>query len=572
MRCVFLSLFFIALVSSGINAQSNYWVNLPSESTVTNGATNGMWFTAPSSFIIKAVKVPDDSMNPFDPQSIAVIKFTGTGASSTLSSNYTVLFLVQDTMAADSIPCNIPVQAGDHIGLLGSRWDASSNAGQSSNTSQSSYSTSINGVSVPLYRLQANSPLNNQPPGPVYSASPTANIIRVEMYVEGCQFPAPNSVSVVDVLCNGDTTGSIAATISGSYAPYVMEWSNGDSNTNSIQNVSAGNYSLTITDSIGCVFDTIINISQPDSVQTELSIIEPLCFGDDNGELAIHVSGGIDPYTVQWGSGSTDTSLTNLTSGVYNLTITDSNGCNYQRNIGLGEPDELLVFLDSINNNKCDDDIEGEIWTTIGGGTGPYSIIWDDPNNSTTSNLTGLATGSYNINVTDDNGCTASSGAPIMVLYNNPVFDLGPPQQLPPNNGVLTLNGPANMDQYLWSTGGTFSNVFVFTPGFYWLQVVDSNTCMAADTIEVLPYDAVGIENIESVDVLMFPNPSTDLITLEMNEDQIFSIEIYDQLGKLVFETVEVQSKLQVDVSEFNEGVYFIRFNGGVISRQFVKK
>lgn len=572
MRCVFLSLFFISLISSGVNAQSNYWVNLPSESNVTNGATNGMWFTAPSSFIIKAVKVPDDSMNPFDPQSIAVIKFTGTGASSTLSSNYTVLFLVQDTMAADSIPCNIPVQAGDHIGLLGSRWDASSNVGQSSNTSQSSYSTSINGVPVPLYRLQANSPLNNQPPGPVYSSSPTASIVRVEMYIEGCQFPSPNSVSVVDVICNGDTTGSITASISGSYAPYVMEWSNGDSNTNSIQNVSAGNYSLTITDSIGCVFDTTINISQPDSIQTEVSAIEPLCNGDENGTLAIHVSGGNDPYSISWSTGSTDTLLTNLATGVYSLTITDSSGCSYERNIGLNEPDQLLVFLDSIKNNKCDDDIEGEIWTTVGGGTGPYSIIWDDPNNSTTSNLTGLATGSYNINVTDDNGCTASSGAPIVVLYNNPVFDLGPPQQLPPNNGVLTLNGPANMDQYLWSTGGTFSNVFVLNPGFYWLQVVDSNTCMASDTIEILPYDAIGIEDVKDIGVSVFPNPVTEVITLEVKNDQIFLIEIYDQLGKLMFETTDVKSNQLIDVSGFRAGVYFLRLNNGLVTSQFVKQ
>ena len=142
----FVTLSIIIASYTSIAQFSQGWMPLPSDSNITNGPTNGFWFTAESDFTIDALKVPDDAMSSSNAQSITVLKFTGSGGSTTPSANYTVLFLVQDTITSDSIPYNIDIQNGDYIGVIGSRFSTTSNAEQSSNTATSNYSTTIGGL------------------------------------------------------------------------------------------------------------------------------------------------------------------------------------------------------------------------------------------------------------------------------------------------------------------------------------------------------------------------------------------------------------------------------------------
>lgn len=538
------------------------WLDLPSEGSVTNGPTNGMWFTAPADFTIKAVKVPDDSMNPFNPQSIAILKFTGSGASGSPATNYTVLFLVQDTMAPDSIPCNVDVLEGDHIGIIGSRWDASSNVGQCSNASTGSYSASINGFSTALFKLNANSPLNNQAPSVVWMPSTTAPIARVEMYYEGCEIPVPDSVTVTNLDCYGDSNAFAEVFITGNLGPYVMEWSTGDSNVTGIYDLEAGSYSVTVTDSTGCRYDTTVVVEEPDSLFATASFEEPLCFGDANGSVFATAQGGIPPYSFAWNNGGMTSSITNVVAGMHTLTVTDSNGCVSIHDFELEQPGLLQVQLDSIVHNNCPGQELGEIWTTIQGGVGPFTSSWDDPNSTTISVVFNLPNGTYSYSVTDFNGCSTSFSDSVYSLNPNPTVDLGPNQTLTAA-GPITLYGPPGMNSYSWSTGSTFDFIYVLGAGTYWLQVVDSNLCVGSDTIEVYPVPPLGVTEVESADLELFPTVGSGrfmIHSINIPND----LEVLNSLGQRVAQKRISSPYQELDLSHLASGKYWLRMDGAV--------
>ena len=112
-------------------------------------------------------------------------------------------------------------------------------------------------------------------------------------------------------------------------------------------------------------------------------------------------------YNFEWSSGQNTSTVYNIPSDVYTVTVTNADGCSESLNINLETPSQI-----SIEANVIDDDLgqcAGEILTTITGGDGDYSFQWYDDNNQTTQNATDLCAGNYLIEVTDGSGCSASS-------------------------------------------------------------------------------------------------------------------------------------------------------------------
>lgn len=559
MRSFFITLALGLFSYFGFSQANNQWIPLPPEVSVTNGPTNGMWFTSPNNFTIKALKVPDDSMNPWNPQSIAVLKFTGNGASLSPSMNYSILFLVQDTMTSDSIPCNINIEAGDHIGIIGSRWDASSNVGQCSNAGVANYSTIINGTATPVYKLLANSPLNNQAPSNVWMPSTSFPITRMEMYYEGCDRPNPDSVVISNIACNGDSTGTISAFVSGIFANSTMEWSTGDSNINSITNLSNGTYGLTITSPSGCVFDTSIVLIQPTPMSASATLSEPTCHGGATGVINASISGGTAPYSYSWNTGDSGSVLQNVSAGSFTLTITDDNGCTSSEVFILDQPDQVSISLDALFNNSCPDDTNGQITIDITGGFQPYTATWNDEDSTIGSSISGLANGTYTVTATDFYACEATESYSINASNNNPTIDLGP-DQIMPNNGLLLLYGPLGFTSYIWSTGSTFDFIGISSPGTYWLEVTDENTCSGSDTIEVFEPAPSGIATaISSHQPLIYPNPTDRYVHIQTSNQAIPTrIRISDMQGKTLLTTMGDSELITLDLSGLPSGFYFL--------------
>lgn len=208
------------------------------------------------------------------------------------------------------------------------------------------------------------------------------------------------ATSTIEV-CNG-ANATILTNVSGNSGLYTYQWNTG-ATTDSIFNLSAGSYSVTVTDEAGCSANqTILVTAAPLPVIDSTSTTDVKCFGNATGNATINVSSGATPYTYVWTGSTTSTSATanNLAAGNYTVTVTDANGCSLLQNFVITEPAALAgvstVFPDNGTSN-------GIAFIAMSGGTPPYSYFWS--NGSTTPSATGLAAATYLLIVTDANSC-----------------------------------------------------------------------------------------------------------------------------------------------------------------------
>jgi gliding motility-associated-like protein len=328
--------------------------------------------------------------------------------------------------------------------------------------------------------------------------------------------------SPVHVLCFGDSTGSINLLMSGGTAPYNFNWSNG-ATTEDLTSLFAGTYSVTVTDSIGCVTNTTVNITEPTAALTGSieSVTSVLCFGNSTGAVNIAIAGGTAPYTYNWSNGSTTQDITGLAAGPYTCTITDANGCATQLTATVNQPSApLAIAPSSVQNVLCFGGSTGAVHIAISGGTGPYAFNWS--NGSTTHDITFLPAGSYTVTVTDANGCTETltstitePAAPLTgstTITSNISCFAG-------NNGSidLTVSGGTSPYSFLWSNGSTTEDISGLAAGVFTVTVTDINNCsiMITDSI-VQPAGALAL--ILNVDQNVSCNGGTDgSISLTVN-------------------------------------------------------
>jgi gliding motility-associated-like protein len=137
-----------------------------------------------------------------------------------------------------------------------------------------------------------------------------------------------------EVLCYGFSTGNISLNISGGTAPYSYNWSSGQS-SNTIDKISAGEYTVSVTDINNCAVSQAIEVSQPALIEGKPEIIQPYCDDDDQGEIQLQIEGGIAPYQVLWNTGVRTVSLDHIRPGIYIYRITDMNNCVIRDTIDL---------------------------------------------------------------------------------------------------------------------------------------------------------------------------------------------------------------------------------------------
>jgi len=136
------------------------------------------------------------------------------------------------------------------------------------------------------------------------------------------------AANISDVTCAGGDNGSVLVTVTGGYAPYSYDWSN-----NSVgalnANLSAGSYSLTVTDNNGCSGSQIYVVDEPNSpLVLNANITDASSISAANGAIDITITGGTSPYSYEWSNGSTSADLTELSPGAYLITVTDANNCS----------------------------------------------------------------------------------------------------------------------------------------------------------------------------------------------------------------------------------------------------
>lgn len=225
--------------------------------------------------------------------------------------------------------------------------------------------------------------------------------------------------TTVPALCHGSCTGTASVSIFGGTTPYNADWSNGQLNTTTINNLCPNVYVVTVTDNMGCVTTASVEVTEPDTLIRSLPIIvQPKCFGDANGSITTVISGGTPVYTYTWNPATiVGPGGNGLVAGMYSVTISDANGCSITEFDTLVDP-ALLTITGTVTPASCNTVPDASIATTTNGGTGTYSYTWSGGSTATTANLSNILVGNYSVNVTDANGCKDSTSFVVTAAIN----------------------------------------------------------------------------------------------------------------------------------------------------------
>lgn len=284
---------------------------------------------------------------------------------------------------------------------------------------------------------------------------------------------------ITNVLCFGQATGTASVITSGGTGAHSYLWNTG-ATTNTIVNLTAGPYSVTVTDGNGCIAIATVVITQPASPLTvTTSTVDVNCFGGNNGSATATGSGGTLPLTYAWSNGANTTTITNLTAGPYSVTVTDGNGCTAVANITINQPLVPLTVSITSTNVNCFGSSDGTATATAAGGTPPYTYLWS--NGAITSNIINLGVGTYTVTVTDFNGCTITDAVTI-TQPPTPIQISTAFTNVTCNGGndamaiVFAVGGTSPLS-YLWSNGETQAIITDLSAGIYTVTVTDANGC-----------------------------------------------------------------------------------------------
>ncbi len=292
------------------------------------------------------------------------------------------------------------------------------------------------------------------------------------------------SSAVVSVACNGSTDGTASVSASGGTPGYTYNWSSGGT-TSSVSGLSAGLYSVTITDLNGCEEVESIQIDEPPSITANTNASPTTCNGSTDGMASVTASGGTSGYTYNWSSGGTVPSLTGLAAGVYTVTITDMNGCTLVETVQVTEPTGIQAST-TITSISCNSSGAGSASVSVSGGTPNYTYLWDS--GATTSVVSGLLAGMHSVTITDMSGCSIvetvqisePSGLEISVS-STAVVCHGEKD----GTATVTISGGTPGYSYIWDTGATTAVITGLSPGTYSVTATDMNGCSETETIQV---------------------------------------------------------------------------------------
>ncbi len=295
------------------------------------------------------------------------------------------------------------------------------------------------------------------------------------------------AVTPVNVACFGGNTGSASGVPAGGTPNYTYSWSPGGATSNSISNLTAGPYTLTVHDNLGCIASKTVTITQPPTpILANTTVTNPTCSGGNNGSILSAVSGGIPGYTYLWQpGGQTSASIINLAALTYTLTIKDLNGCKAIVNPIVAAPLAIVTTPTAVMVKGCYCRNNGSISLLVSGGSPGYTYKWM-PGSETSSSVTNLTSGFYRVTVTDSHGCVKkdSSG----VLQPPPLVAATAKTDIVcsySSNGTASVfpSGGTPPYTYKWMPGGsTSSSISNLTAGTYIVTITDADTCHADST------------------------------------------------------------------------------------------
>ncbi len=306
--------------------------------------------------------------------------------------------------------------------------------------------------------------------------------------------PPTLAITQTDNLCHGLTNGSASVKVTNGVPPYEYSWSPSGGNANSASNLAAGTYTITVTDALNRSESATVSILEPDALEPHISFNNISCNGKTDASITSAPTGGVPPYTFSWDNGNSNAAISNLTAGTYTLTITDSNNCSITEAVTITEPAILTTSSGNHTDASAYGASDGSATVSVTGGTPPYLYSWTS-SPSTTDTASGLAAGTYTVNVSDANGCTAS--------YD---FTIIQPVPLMLNQGEQTnasCNGKNDGTATVHPFGGSAPYTYLWSPSG---QTAATATGLGAGTHKVKVTDAEG-DSITETFIITEPQP-----------------------------------------------------------------
>ena len=303
---------------------------------------------------------------------------------------------------------------------------------------------------------------------------------------------------ITDVTCYSGSDGAIDITPSDGTPGYSYSWSHGPT-TEDINGLSAGLYTVTVTDANLCTQDSTFTVAEPTAIQIGKSITDVSCNAGSDGAIDITPSGGTPGYTFSWSHGPTTENVSGLSAGSYTVTVTDANLCAQDSTFTISEPASSIIINRIITNVSMPGGNDGAIDITASGGTPAYTYSWN--HGPSTEDVSGLSAGIYTVTVMDANSCTQDSTFAVTepggLIIGKSITNISCNGS---NDGEIdiTIYGGTPGYTYSWSHGPTTEDVTGLSFGLYTVTVTDAIGTSTDSTFSISEPDATVINRIIS--------------------------------------------------------------------------
>ena len=290
---------------------------------------------------------------------------------------------------------------------------------------------------------------------------------------------------VTAIACNNDMTGSVTATASGTLTqPVEYQWSN-NMNGQTISDLPAGIYTVTLTDAANCTATSSIELTEPDLLALTITDkIDVLCAEAMSGGATAVATGGTGNYTFDWSNGFTGNPITGLPGGTYTVTVTDENQCQATASFEILIGNGLEVTMSSQAESAAGV-MDGSATATPINGAGSYTYLWST--NETTQTIQNLGPGDYCVTVTDSNGCPFE-GCVVISPFNCDPFTINTTTTSVTCNGgsdgsaEITVTGGQSPYLINWPNGENGMNL---SAGAYDVTIIDALNCTEITTVVI---------------------------------------------------------------------------------------
>jgi gliding motility-associated-like protein len=297
-----------------------------------------------------------------------------------------------------------------------------------------------------------------------------------------------STVNSTNVSCNGGNNGSATVVPASGTMPYSYTWSPSGGNAAIANNLTAGTYTVLVSDNNSCTTTAVATVAQPSTLSLSGSSTSVTCNGASTGSANATVTGGTLGYTYSWvPAGGTNASATNLAAGNYTVLVLDNNLCSITTSLTIQQPGVLIATVTS-TPATCGQS-NGTASVTVNGGTLPYATYAWLPTGGNVATASNLAGGSYNVTITDANNCVVTATT---TVAQSSSFSL---TTIVKN---ISCNGLSNGSATVTTQGGTPAYTYSWTPnvganaiatglsvGNYSVLVTDNNLCKNTTALSI---------------------------------------------------------------------------------------